>query len=374
MMPELKAQTGWHDGGKDNRCFAKVGKCPFGGATGIEGHFPPTNEGKAQLEEYIKNKYDSKQVLKTDNQPKSLYKIGKNGMPIPVGGAEDLKEQHDEKRALQIAEMKKEFNALNFTENIQPIPNDQILRQRGIIPPSNTTGAYAVSNDSTVLFTGNTGTAKERLKFTKMTDYVVRKSANNLREPLIIIVDDRYIDDKENDDYDVSGKFHHRENGGIIQINNKYAFGDKLEFPEHPDDSNFHMPVEDYYPEALCIIAHEVGHAVYSQNLAQFLRKPLAESSKLHNQGKKLTGIRIALSAMKSALKNQEQAQEVNFKNAASNALWEKHKNNISKYGQTNQLEAEAEIYGQWLLDADDPDISNVVNDYVNLFKWKKAN
>jgi len=48
-----KKQTGWHLGGKDKRCFAESGKCPFGGESGRENHFPPTPEGLRQLEERI---------------------------------------------------------------------------------------------------------------------------------------------------------------------------------------------------------------------------------------------------------------------------------------------------------------------------------
>jgi len=50
-------QTGWHDGGKDNRCFAAKGKCPFGGSTGTQGHFPPTAVGKKMLEQYLEDQY-----------------------------------------------------------------------------------------------------------------------------------------------------------------------------------------------------------------------------------------------------------------------------------------------------------------------------
>jgi len=56
-----KKQTGWHDGGKDNRCFAQKGQCPFGGESGVEGHFPPTEEGKRQLLEYIEKKHSGKE-------------------------------------------------------------------------------------------------------------------------------------------------------------------------------------------------------------------------------------------------------------------------------------------------------------------------
>jgi len=52
-----KKQTGWHDGGKDNKCYATNGQCPFGGASGYDGHFPPTEDGRKQLLEYIEKKH-----------------------------------------------------------------------------------------------------------------------------------------------------------------------------------------------------------------------------------------------------------------------------------------------------------------------------
>jgi len=63
-----KKQTGWHDGGKDNKCFAQKGQCPFGGESGTEGHFPPTPEGKKQLEEYIKNHHQDSSFSTVDNE------------------------------------------------------------------------------------------------------------------------------------------------------------------------------------------------------------------------------------------------------------------------------------------------------------------
>jgi len=73
----MARQTGWHDGGKDNRCFADNGKCPFGGDSGREGHFPPTEEGKRQLEKYLEQKYDvgidiKRAAISNPNAPASV--------------------------------------------------------------------------------------------------------------------------------------------------------------------------------------------------------------------------------------------------------------------------------------------------------------
>jgi len=65
-----KKQTGWHDGGKDNKCFAQKGQCPFGGESGVEGHFPPTAEGKKKLEEYIAEKHSKEKLFEQNNEKK----------------------------------------------------------------------------------------------------------------------------------------------------------------------------------------------------------------------------------------------------------------------------------------------------------------